>query len=143
MSESGDRDLLAAEYVLGSLEGEDARQAARLLESDAAFAAAVRQWEARLAPLAAYAPPVAPPAECLGADRGEHGCGDGRRCPPRVSPPAAGLASQAPRQRWRSRHRSPRSSCCVRCRRRALRCWRRSPAERQCCWRPSSPAACW
>ena len=63
MSESGDRDLLAAEYVLGSLEGEDARQAARLLESDAAFAAAVRQWEARLAPLAAYAPPVAPPAE--------------------------------------------------------------------------------
>jgi anti-sigma-K factor RskA len=63
MSESGDRDLLAAEYVLGSLAGEDAREAARLLESDAAFASAVRQWEARLAPLAAHARPVAPPAE--------------------------------------------------------------------------------
>jgi len=63
MSEFEDRDLLAAEYVLGSLEGDEAREAARLLGSDAAFAAAVRQWEARLAPLAAHAPTVAPPAE--------------------------------------------------------------------------------
>jgi anti-sigma-K factor RskA len=63
MSESEDRDLLAAEYVLGTLEGEEAREAARLLESDAAFAASVRQWEARLAPLAAGVAPVAPPAE--------------------------------------------------------------------------------
>jgi anti-sigma-K factor RskA len=60
---SEDRDLLAAEYVLGSLEGEEAREAARLLASDAAFAASVRQWEARLAPLAALAAPVAPPVE--------------------------------------------------------------------------------
>jgi anti-sigma-K factor RskA len=63
MSEFQDRDLLAAEYVLGSLEGEEAREAARLMETDPAFAASVRQWEARLAPLAAQVAPVAPPAE--------------------------------------------------------------------------------
>jgi anti-sigma-K factor RskA len=61
--EAGDRDLLAAEYVLGSLEGEDALEAARLLRSDLAFAASVRQWEARLAPLAACVAPVVPPVE--------------------------------------------------------------------------------
>lgn len=78
MSEFQDRDLLAAECVLGSLEGEDAREAARLLDSDAAFAASVRQWETRLAPLAGYAPPVAPPpglwdriAASIGATTGE------------------------------------------------------------------------
>jgi anti-sigma-K factor RskA len=63
MSESQDRDLLAAEYVLGTLEGEEAGEAARLLDSDVAFAASVRQWEARLAPLAAGVTPVAPPEE--------------------------------------------------------------------------------
>ncbi len=61
--EAGDRDLLAAEYVLGSLEGEEARQAARLLESDAAFAASVRRWEVRLAPLAAGVAAIAPAVE--------------------------------------------------------------------------------
>ncbi|WP_428490067.1 anti-sigma factor [Rhodopila sp.] len=62
MSDAADRDLIAAEYVLGTLEGEDARAAAQLLATDAAFAAAVRGWEERLMPLAACAPPVAPPA---------------------------------------------------------------------------------
>jgi anti-sigma-K factor RskA len=66
MSEFQDRDLLAAEYVLGTLEGEEAREAALLLDSDPAFAAAVRQWEARLAPLAAGVAPVGPPEEVWG-----------------------------------------------------------------------------
>jgi len=60
MSDASDRDLLAAEYVLGTLEGEEAAEAAHLLETDAAFAAAVRDWEGRLTPLAAGLPPVAP-----------------------------------------------------------------------------------
>ena len=60
MSDAPDRDLLAAEYVLGTLEGDEAAQAVRLLETDAAFAAAVRDWEERLSPLAAGVPPVAP-----------------------------------------------------------------------------------
>lgn len=60
MSDTPDRDLLAAEYVLGTLEAQDAEQAAHLLVTDAAFAAAVRDWEGRLAPLAACAPEVTP-----------------------------------------------------------------------------------
>jgi anti-sigma-K factor RskA len=60
MSDAPDRDLLAAEYVLGTLEGNEAAEAARLLETDTAFAAAVRDWEERLTPLATGLPPVAP-----------------------------------------------------------------------------------
>jgi anti-sigma-K factor RskA len=63
MSEPSDRDLLAAECVLGTLEGEEALEAARLLRDDPTFAAAVRAWEARLAPLANTVPPVTPPPE--------------------------------------------------------------------------------
>lgn len=62
MSDPEERDMLAAEFVLGSLQGEAAEEARRLLAADAAFARAVRAWEARLAPLAALAPPVEPPA---------------------------------------------------------------------------------
>ena len=63
MSDAPDRDVLAAEYVLGTLEGDDAAEAARLLRDDPAFAAAVRAWEARLAPLADAVAPVSPPPE--------------------------------------------------------------------------------
>jgi anti-sigma-K factor RskA len=47
-----ERDLLAAEYALGLLEGEAARGAKALLLSDTDFAAAVEDWELWLAPLA-------------------------------------------------------------------------------------------
>jgi anti-sigma-K factor RskA len=60
MSDAPDHDLLAAEYVLGTLEGNEAAEAARLLATDPAFAASVRIWEERLAPLAAEVPSVAP-----------------------------------------------------------------------------------
>jgi anti-sigma-K factor RskA len=63
MSDAPDRDVLAAEYVLGTLEGDDALEAARLLRDDPGFADAVRAWEARLTPLASAAAPVAPPPE--------------------------------------------------------------------------------
>lgn len=61
MSEASDRDLLAAEYVLGTLEGEEAQAAVQRLATDAAFAAAVHGWEERLMPLADCASPVTPP----------------------------------------------------------------------------------
>jgi anti-sigma-K factor RskA len=57
----GPEATLAAEYVLGTLELAEAEAALRRLETDAAFAAEVAFWEARLAPLALLAPPVAPP----------------------------------------------------------------------------------
>lgn len=63
MSDAADRDVLAAEYVLGVLEGDDAREAARLLRDDPAFAAAVRAWEGRLTPLADTVAPVTPPPD--------------------------------------------------------------------------------
>ena len=61
MSDAPDRDVLAAEYVLGTLEGDEALEAARLLRDDPAFTAMVRAWETRLAPLADVVEPVAPP----------------------------------------------------------------------------------
>ncbi|WP_419757787.1 anti-sigma factor [Acidisoma sp.] len=57
-----DRDLLAAEYVLGVLEGPEREGAVRRADQDAAFGAAIAEWEERLAPLAAIVPPVTPPA---------------------------------------------------------------------------------
>ena len=44
-------DLLAGEYVLGTLPGEERRAVRERIEVDGAFAARVRDWEARLAPL--------------------------------------------------------------------------------------------
>jgi anti-sigma-K factor RskA len=44
-----DRDRLAAEYVLGVLEGEERREAERRAENDREFQVAVAQWQARLA----------------------------------------------------------------------------------------------
>jgi anti-sigma-K factor RskA len=56
-----ERDALAGEYVLGTLEAREAAEVRALMERDAEFAAAVARWEARLAPLMALARPEAPP----------------------------------------------------------------------------------
>lgn len=79
MSDIPDRDMLAAEYVLGTLEGEDARDAARLLRDDPEFAASVRAWEERLLPLSRTIPPVTPPAELW--DRVAAATGDAKVVP--------------------------------------------------------------
>ncbi|MGV7033599.1 anti-sigma factor [Methylobacterium symbioticum] len=55
-----DPDGAAGEYVLGTLDAAERAAFARALERDAALRAAVAAWEARLAPLAAAAPAVAP-----------------------------------------------------------------------------------
>ena len=56
-----ERDQLAAEYVLGTLDAVERAEAARLIEHDAEFVTAVEQWELRLAPLAEAVGPVTPP----------------------------------------------------------------------------------
>jgi anti-sigma-K factor RskA len=66
MSDQPDRDLLAAEYVLGSLEGEERRDAEQLLAADPEFARSVAAWQQRLTPLAAHVAPVVPPADLWG-----------------------------------------------------------------------------
>lgn len=53
-------DRLAAAYVLGTLGSRARRRFARLCRTLPAAAAATRQWEARLAPLAASVPPAIP-----------------------------------------------------------------------------------
>jgi anti-sigma-K factor RskA len=63
MSDEPDRDLLAAEYALGSLEGDERREAVRLLAEDPAFARSVATWQRRLAPLATHVAPAVPPAD--------------------------------------------------------------------------------
>lgn len=65
MTERDDRDMLAAEYVLGTLDaaeraGVDARRA-----SDPALDRAIADWERRLAPLTDTIAPVEPSADFL------------------------------------------------------------------------------
>ncbi|WP_051279877.1 anti-sigma factor [Hellea balneolensis] len=56
-----DSHILAAEYVLGLLEGAPRRTASERLENDAEFAAQVSAWEQHFEPMnAAYAPAIPP-----------------------------------------------------------------------------------
>jgi anti-sigma-K factor RskA len=66
MSDDQDRDLLAAEYVLGSLEAGEREQAELLLATDPEFARSVAAWQQRLTPLATVIAPVAPAPELWG-----------------------------------------------------------------------------
>ena len=61
----GNPDLqqrLAAEFALGTLRGRARQRFRRWLTEDPKLASAVRGWELRLAPMAALAAPVQPPA---------------------------------------------------------------------------------
>jgi len=62
-TEDLDPDLLAAEYVLGTLEGRERESVARRAESDDALNTAILAWEMRLAPLAQLVPPISPPSD--------------------------------------------------------------------------------
>ncbi len=67
-AEAGDLgpEILAAEYVLGTLDGAEREAASARLEVDRAFASEVRFWEDRLSALADIVPPVPPPVTLLG-----------------------------------------------------------------------------
>jgi anti-sigma-K factor RskA len=57
-----DPDLLAGEFVLGTLDAAERDAVAARAAADPALAAAIAAWERRLAPLTLLADPVAPPA---------------------------------------------------------------------------------
>lgn len=57
-----EREALAGEYVLGTLDARAAGEVERALATNPALREAVQGWERRLAPLADLAPPEAPPA---------------------------------------------------------------------------------
>jgi anti-sigma-K factor RskA len=59
-------DMLAAEYVLGTLATNEREQAASLIETDPAFALLVRAWERRLGQLQAMVQAVEPPPDTWG-----------------------------------------------------------------------------
>jgi len=61
LSGTEDPELLAGEYVLGTLEAEEMAAVRRRAATDAALAAAIARWEQRLAPLADVVLPQAPP----------------------------------------------------------------------------------
>jgi len=56
-------EMLAAEYVLGTLASNEREQAQTLMATDPAFAELVRAWEHRLGPLQAMVTSVEPPPE--------------------------------------------------------------------------------
>ena len=60
-------EVLAGEYVLGTLDAAERAAADGLVARDAAFAALVRQWEARLGNLSEGLEPIAPPEHIRGA----------------------------------------------------------------------------
>jgi anti-sigma-K factor RskA len=62
LADPGLRDLLAAEYVLGTLHGGARRRFEHWLEEDTALRELVTAWEDRIMPLGGVLPPVEPPA---------------------------------------------------------------------------------
>ena len=89
-----EKDALAAEYVLGTLAGDERANADGMIASDAAFADLVRQWERRLGELNVMVEAVEPPPQIW--DRIKSGLGsaapiDNLQLPP-LMPTAAQLA---------------------------------------------------
>ena len=72
-----DRDLLAAEYVLGTLDPLERGYVERQATLDDGLAHLIADWQARLTPLTLLSPPMAPPAQPVATHRTRH-----RPCPP-------------------------------------------------------------
>jgi anti-sigma-K factor RskA len=67
MARPDELEDLAAEFALGTLPEGELQEAERLMVSDPAFAAMVKAWERRLAPLAGALPAEMPPPQVRGA----------------------------------------------------------------------------
>ena len=76
MIENPDKEVMAAEYVLGTLNAAERAQAQQLIDSDPAFAAVVRDWERRLGELNVLVAPVEPPPALLDRIKSRHASGD-------------------------------------------------------------------
>lgn len=90
-----EREALAAEYVLGTLGAHEAAMVVQAMATDPALAAAVADWDRRLAPLTSLALPEAPPSDLW--DQIE------RRIAPELATAAAPRTVVAPRASWRTR----------------------------------------
>ncbi|MCK0767816.1 anti-sigma factor [Chromohalobacter canadensis] len=65
MTDHDDIDMLAAEYVLGTLDAEERAEVARRRQHDADLDACILAWEARLAPLGNEVETIAPGPDLL------------------------------------------------------------------------------
>jgi anti-sigma-K factor RskA len=108
MIENPDKEVLAAEYVLGTLGLAERVQVQQMIASDSTFAALVRDWERRLGELNVLVTPVEPPPSILEWIKARHASGDPIRDvlveepppaaepAPTIVPPAAEPATIAP-----------------------------------------------
>lgn len=62
-TDPADREAMAGEYVLGTLDAATVQEFERAMEGDAALRASVTRWEAQFAPLLALAAPESPPPD--------------------------------------------------------------------------------
>jgi anti-sigma-K factor RskA len=76
MIENPDKEVLAAEYVLGTLGFAERAQAQRMIASDPLFASLVADWERRLGELNVLVTPVEPPPAILDRIKERHANGD-------------------------------------------------------------------
>lgn len=89
------RQMLAAEYVLGTLRGLARRRFERLAKTDAAADAEIRFWETRLAGLASNLAPQTPPLAVWQNLEQQIGTGQPGRVTPIRKPVAAALPKQS------------------------------------------------
>src|SRR5689334_15124625 len=61
MTSGDDREALAAEYAMGTLDADERARAGALIESDPEFSARVSAWERRLGELHTMVDPIEPP----------------------------------------------------------------------------------
>ena len=79
MTMNEDREALAAEYVLGTLDADERARVQLMLETDPPFATLVHAWEKKLGELHHTIEPVEPPAHVWRAHRGAPRRHAGRR----------------------------------------------------------------
>jgi anti-sigma-K factor RskA len=89
MIENPDKEVLAAEYVLGTLGLAERVQVQQMIASDPIFAALVRDWERRLGELNVLVTPVEPPPAILEWIKARHASGDPIRDVLAEEPPPA------------------------------------------------------
>jgi anti-sigma-K factor RskA len=76
MIENPDKEVLAAEYVLGTLGLAERVQVQQMIALDPTFASIVRDWERRLGELNVLVTPVMPPPAILDRIKARHASGD-------------------------------------------------------------------
>jgi anti-sigma-K factor RskA len=96
MIENPDKEVLAAEYVLGTLGLAERVQVQQMIASDPVFASLVRDWERRLGELNVLVTPVEPPPAILDRIKARHAAGDPIRDVMAEEPPPPAPAEPAP-----------------------------------------------